>query len=66
MEALELIKMAIPLIAIGGAYGAAKVTINGTKERVSSVESEVRAIQHTVDDRLARVETKIDILLEKR
>ena len=61
MELLELIKIATPLLAIGGAWGGAKVALNGTRQRVQKLEA-------TTDlhvDRLARIETKVDIIVEK-
>ena len=58
---MEILKLAIPLIAIGGAWGGAKHAINGTAKRVEKLEN----TQTQVLDRCARMETKIDILLEK-
>ena len=49
------------LVALGAAWGGAKVALNGTRERVRHLEESDR----DVHDRLARMETKIDILLEK-
>lgn len=70
---LELIKMGSPLLAIGGAWGGAKVALNGTRERVKLVENDLNEHKTTsskqhIDsvDRLARIETKVDALLEKR
>ena len=69
MEYLELIKLAVPLLAIGGAWGGAKVALNGTRERVKKVE-DVLVKHDEVHVELikqgTRVETKIDMLLEKR
>jgi len=68
----ELFKLAIPLLAIGGAWGGAKVALNGTRNRVKTLESQlevhkvVTASQHVeAIDRLARIETKIDVVLTK-
>lgn len=58
---MEIIKLGIPLLAIGGAWGGAKVALNGTRERVKKLEG----IQHVHVDRLARIETKIDYIVEK-
>lgn len=72
MEFMELWKLAGPLMAIGGAWGGAKVALNGTRERVKVVEHTIR--QHIADEhehdmkhaeRLSAVETKIDILIDK-
>ena len=69
MEYLELIKLAVPLLAIGGAWGGAKVALNGTRERVKKVE-DVLVKHDEVHVELikqgTRVETKIDMLLEKK
>ena len=48
------------LISIGGAWGATKTAMNGTKERVKVLEVENK----DTADRLARIETKIDILVD--
>lgn len=71
MDYVEMIKVAIPLLAIGGAWGGAKVALNGTRDRVKSLEEGVSDLEGTVEehkeeaiDRLARIETKIDILLK--
>lgn len=47
--------------AAGSAWGAVKVGMNGTKARLDKLEEEHDGIV----DRLARVETKIDMLLER-
>ena len=65
---LEMIKWAIPFLAVGGAYGGAKQAINGTKHRVDKLEEVADRAQEKytgVKTQLASVETKIDILLEK-
>jgi hypothetical protein len=48
------------VFAGGLALGGAKVAMNGTKDRVLTLEGEAK---HTTD-RLARIETKIDTILE--
>ena len=69
MEYWEAIKLAVPLLAIGGAWGGAKVALNGTRERVKKVE-DVLVKHDQVHVELikqgTRVETKIDMLLEKK
>lgn len=45
---------------VGGAYGAVKTALNGTKERVKELEIDSKDSR----DRLARIETKIDFLIE--
>lgn len=64
---LEFIKIAIPLLAVGGAWGGAKAALNGTRNRVKEIEQDledhkaVSQAQHVESiDRLARIETKID------
>jgi len=71
MEYMEFAKMAIPLLAIGGAWGGAKAAMNGTRERVKNLEGNVSKLEGVVEehkeetiDRLARIETKIDVLLK--
>ena len=50
-------------LATGGvAWGSVRQALNGTRERVKRIESE----HDDHKDRLARIETKIDILLEKQ
>jgi hypothetical protein len=61
MEILAMLKAAWPLLAIGGAWGGAKVALNGTRERVAKLEDN----QEGLLDRTARIETKIDILVER-
>jgi len=72
MDYMEFIKLATPLLAIGGAWGGAKVALNGTRERVKEVQkrldvhmTEDEKVQREMIDRSARIETKIDILMEK-
>jgi hypothetical protein len=72
MEYLEMIKIAAPLLAIGGAWGGAKVALNGTRERVKDV---AQKLEDHIDDehrndialheRMTGVETKIDILIDR-
>ena len=50
------------LVTIGGAWGAAKQAMNGTKERVRALEHDNKKN----NDRLARIETKIDILIDNQ
>lgn len=63
IDYLELSVKAAPLfVAAGVAWGVVKATMNGTKQRLSRLEN----FEHRVDDRLARIETKIDFLMEKK
>ena len=73
MDVVELLKIATPILAIGGAWGGAKVALNGTRERVQRIEIEFREheerdeiLQREMIDRAARIETKLDILMEKK
>lgn len=50
------------LVTGGVAWGSVKQALNGTRDRVKKIEADHG--DHA--DRLARIETKIDILLEKR
>lgn len=49
------------ILVAGGAAGAVKVTLNGTRERVKELEAQ--STDH--GDRLARIETKLDFLVSK-
>jgi hypothetical protein len=62
IEFIEILKIAGPALAIGGAWGGAKYALNGQGKRLSKVEDTVA--KHT--DSLARIETKVDYLVEKR
>jgi hypothetical protein len=67
MELLELLRIATPLLAVGGAFGGAKVALNGTRARV--VKLEARSDDHdnefkSINKTLTRVETKQDLLME--
>lgn len=67
MEYLEFFKLAGPLLAVGGAWGGAKVALNGTRERVKKLEIKSDAQDTTLVDQgksLARIETKQDMLLK--
>lgn len=73
MEFLELAKLAGPLLAIGGAWGGAKVALNGTRDRVKQIDRKLE--DHIKDEttqdlkiheRVASIETKIDVLLERK
>ena len=44
----------------GVAFGGVKVALNGTKQRVEKIE----ANQDRNNDRLARIETKVDLLVD--
>jgi hypothetical protein len=66
----EFVKLGVPLLAIGGAYGGAKVAINGTRERsketrdlLSEHIKEDESLQREMIDRAARMETKLDMLI---
>lgn len=68
-----LLSISTALITGGVAYGTVKQALNGTRERVKNIEENQRIHEKLDDerfrdaaDRLARIETKIDILLEKR
>ena len=61
IEIAAMFKAAWPLLAIGGAFGGAKVALNGTRKRVEKLELN----QVGLLDRTARIETKIDILIDR-
>ena len=62
IELVAAIKAFWPLLAIAGAWGGAKVALNGTRERVKDLEKDVDEIKVDTIDRLARIETKLDAL----
>ena len=69
MDPILIIQIAVPLLAIGGAWGGAKVALNGTKERVQEIKVEIAELDNAhaaLLDRAARIETKIDMLMEKK
>jgi hypothetical protein len=68
MELWELWKVIGPVLAVGGAWGGAKVALNGTRERVKKVEQRTDEQDKKLADQgetLARVETKVDILINR-
>lgn len=63
MDFIQFAQWAMPMLFAGGAaWGGSKVALNGTRERVRKLEQS----DDEYRDRLARIETKLDILLEKR
>lgn len=54
--------IATGLVAGGMAFGGVKVALNGTRERVKCLEDQTAGQA----DRLARIETKIDLLIEHK
>jgi hypothetical protein len=56
------------LVTAGAAWGAAKQALNGTRERVTKLEDATVAQQahnEQMGERTARIETKIDMLINK-
>ena len=67
MELLEIIKIATPLLALGGAWGGTRVALNGTRERVKNLEASEKEQDkklQTLGEGMVRVETKQDMLIE--
>lgn len=67
MEYMEMITMAIPLLAVGGAWGGAKVALNGTRERVRRLEGRDDSQDEKLEDLgkgLTRIETKQDMMID--
>lgn len=62
MDITTIIALGGPALAAGAAWGGAKVALNGTRLRVKELE----IADKDKTDRLARIETKIDVLLEKQ
>lgn len=57
----------------GAAWGAVKHSLNGTRERVSKIETALAdhaekddQLQNDTIDRLARIETKLDVIADRR
>lgn len=72
MEVIDLWKFIGPALALGGAWGGAKVALNGTRDRVARIDAELRdhiseENQHDLilHERIAQMETKIDVLLDR-
>ena len=68
MDPILLMQIAVPLLAIGGAWGGAKAALNGTKDKVKEIKEEIAELDNAhaaLLDRAARIETKIDMLMEK-
>lgn len=66
MDPIEIGKLLLPALALGGAWGGAKAALNGTRERVKKLETRVdlnAARLVALGEALARIETKQDILL---
>lgn len=64
----EAWKLVVGALSLGGAWGGAKAALNGTRERVQKVEARTDAHDEKLSkqgEQLARVETKIDILLDR-
>jgi len=62
-----MLRIATPLLAVGGAFGGAKVALNGTRARVMKLEG--RSDNHDfelkdINKTLTRVETKQDMLMD--
>lgn len=72
MDYIQIAQVVVPLLSVGGAWGGAMVALNGTRERVKSLATDLKThikddeqLQRDMIDRAARMETKLDILLEK-
>lgn len=56
---------AMALMSAGGAYGKANSRLNRVQKDLESVEKELGEVQLDVADRLARIETKLDLALNR-
>lgn len=67
MDAFTVLSIAGPtaFLTAGAAYGGIKVALNGTKDRVMKLEEELGTHKSETIDRLARIETKLDVFMEK-
>ena len=69
MDYVAMAKVLWPLLAAAAAWGGAKQALNGTRDRVKKLEERSTAhdtVHTNLLERTARMETKIDILLEKK
>ncbi len=74
MEYMEFVRFAAPMfLAIGVAWGGVRVGLNGTKEKVKQVETELdqHKEMYYKDSRqivktLASLETKVDLLIQHK
>lgn len=67
IDYLDMIKAVVPLLAIGGAWGGAKVALNGTRERVKNLEEADEKQNDKLEDLgkgMTRIETKQDMLID--
>lgn len=74
-EATKVLKAALPAIVVAllvgmtSSYLTAQATIAVFDQRITSLEHDMQDMEHKADDtsqRMIRVETKIDLLLEQR
>lgn len=69
MDYAQFAQWVIPVLSVGAAYGGVKAGLNGTKAQVKETKDRVKDLEASKNDhtdRLARIETKLDILLEKK
>lgn len=63
IEGMAVLKIVGPLVVAGAAaYGGTKQALNGTRERVKTLENDFKAHKTDTTDRMARMETKIDYI----
>ena len=60
-EYIDMVQYAVPLLAIGGAWGGAKAALNGMKHRIGKLEE----FEEDAVPKLASIETKVDMILER-
>lgn len=67
MDFYTIISIAGPtaLVTGGVAYGSAKQALNGTRDRVKKLEQSHEELKTDTIDRLARIETKVDSLIDR-
>lgn len=61
MDIADILQAGVLLVAVGASWGGARVALNGTKKKVDKLET----AKNDMIDRLARIETKLDILMRK-
>jgi len=65
MDYITIVQWAVPALTIAAAYGGTRQALNGTREKVKSIDTKMDHLTDTQQkhgERLAVVETKVDAL----
>lgn len=63
VNAGQLVVVLLPVLAVAATWGDLRGAVNDHERRIAAVEREEREI-HTLSERMARIETKVDWLVE--